>query len=208
MDMHYKKSLIKTMLHRAYSLSSSWQSVVTESATILWGCSLSWDTQIDWLMPPLPLFWTLSFWRKIKLRRTTPWQRETSFISYYLSKIRDLQTSSENNLKILATQYKWYSWVQKLASNLKFRRGNHLLLADNVLYINKFKCDLCDTDYIGYPTHHLHQRIEEHRASAVGGHVKGCHEISNPHWTHNQTQFALHRMRTNSLADVINNHLI
>ena len=48
--MHYKKSLIKTMLHRAYSLSSSWQSVVTESATILWGCSLSWDTLADRLV--------------------------------------------------------------------------------------------------------------------------------------------------------------
>ena len=31
----------------------------------------------------------------------------------------------------------------------------------------KFKCDLCDTDYIGYTTRHLHQRIEEHRATAV-----------------------------------------
>ena len=27
---------------------------------------------------------------------------------------------------------------------------------------------------------HLHQRIEEHRASAVGSHVKGCHGNSNP----------------------------
>ena len=29
-------------------------------------------------------------------------------------------------------------------------------------------------------TRHLHQRIEEHRATAVGAHVKGCHGISNP----------------------------
>ena len=27
---------------------------------------------------------------------------------------------------------------------------------------------------------HLHPRIEEHRATAVGAHVKGWHEISNP----------------------------
>ena len=34
------------------------------------------------------------------------------------------------------------------------------------------KCDLCDTNYISYTTRHLHQRIEEHRATAVGAHVK------------------------------------
>ena len=42
----------------------------------------------------------------------------------------------------------------------------------------QFKCDLCDTDYIGYTTRHLHQRIGEHRASAVGAHV--CQGNSNP----------------------------
>ena len=45
-----------------------------------------------------------------------------SFRSYYLSKIRDLRTSSENSSKILATtlavQYKRYSRVQKLARKL------------------------------------------------------------------------------------------
>jgi len=48
--------------------------------------------------------------------------------------------------------------------------------------VYQFKCDLCDADYIGYTTRHLHQRIEEHtcRASAAGAHVKGCHGISNP----------------------------
>jgi len=46
--------------------------------------------------------------------------------------------------------------------------------------VYQFNCDLCDKDYIGYTARHLHQRIEEHRASAVGAHVKGCHGISNP----------------------------
>ena len=117
-------SLIRTMLHRAYRLSSSWELVVRD-ATILKGCSLNWDTRIDWLMPPLPRFLTQSLWRKIKFRRTTPCRRETSFGSFYLSKIRDLRTSSKNSSKLLATtsaiQYKRYSRVQKLASNFEFR---------------------------------------------------------------------------------------
>ena len=67
-------------------------------------------------------------------------QRDTSFGSHCLSKIRDLWTTSENSSRILAkasvVQYKRFSRVQKLASNYKFRRGNHPSLAGNVLYIN------------------------------------------------------------------------
>ena len=46
--------------------------------------------------------------------------------------------------------------------------------------VYQFKYYLCDTDYIGYTTHHLYKRIEEDRASAICAHVKGCHGISNP----------------------------
>jgi len=35
-----------------------------------------------------------------------------------------------------------------------------------------FKCDLCDVDYVGYSCRHLHQRIEEHKGSAIGRHIK------------------------------------
>ena len=113
--------------------------------------------------------------------------------------------------------------------------------------VYQFKYYLCDTDYIGYTTRHLHQRIGEQRTSAVGGHVKGCHRISNRELL---KQFSVlkkcqekldclirkvlfirekkpilntqsdsirakpylfrtfKRARTNSLADVVNNHLI
>ena len=36
-------------------------------------------------------------------------------------------------------------------------------------------CDLCDTDYAGYSRRHLHQRIEEHKGSAIGCHLKQQH---------------------------------
>ena len=38
-----------------------------------------------------------------------------------------------------------------------------------------FKCDLCDADYVGYSCRHLHQRIEEHKGSAIGRHIKEQH---------------------------------
>ena len=58
-------------------------------------------------------------------------------------KDKRLRTSFVNSLKILAIQTVFTSpiqtvlqTVQKLASNLKFRRGNHLSSAKNALYIN------------------------------------------------------------------------
>ena len=43
----------------------------------------------------------------------------------------------------------------------------------NVVYF--FKCDLCDADYIGFSSRHLHQRVEEHKRLVIGNHVKEQH---------------------------------
>ena len=42
-----------------------------------------------------------------------------------------------------------------------------------VVYL--FSCDLCDTDYVGYTARHLHQRIVEHKNSAIGKHLLEAH---------------------------------
>ena len=38
-----------------------------------------------------------------------------------------------------------------------------------------FKCDQCDADYVGFTTKYLHQRIQEHRYSAIGKHLTNIH---------------------------------
>ena len=43
----------------------------------------------------------------------------------------------------------------------------------NVVYF--FECDLCDADYVGFTSRHLHQRVEEHKRSVVGNHVREQH---------------------------------
>ena len=51
--------------------------------------------------------------------------------------------------------------------------------------VNEFKCDLCDTNYIGYTRRHLHQRVEEHKHfffeehkhSVIGKHLKDEHNV-------------------------------
>ena len=39
-------------------------------------------------------------------------------------------------------------------------------------FVYNYKCDLCDSEYVGYTSRHLHQRIDEHRYSATGKHLK------------------------------------
>ena len=40
-----------------------------------------------------------------------------------------------------------------------------------------YKCDLCDVEYVGYTRRHLHQRIDEHRYSAISKHLKNDHGL-------------------------------
>ena len=39
------------------------------------------------------------------------------------------------------------------------------------------ECDLYDAEYVGYTSRHLHQRIDEHRFSAIVKHQKNDHGI-------------------------------
>ena len=48
-------------------------------------------------------------------------------------------------------------------------------LVNQQCVVYKFKCDLCDADYVGYTCRHLRQRIDEHKNSVVGKHVRECH---------------------------------
>ena len=43
----------------------------------------------------------------------------------------------------------------------------------NVVYF--FECDLCDADYVGFTSRHLHQRVEEHKRSVISNHVREQH---------------------------------
>ena len=42
-----------------------------------------------------------------------------------------------------------------------------------VVYL--FECDLCDANYVGFTARQLHQRLSEHRYSAIGKHLEAQH---------------------------------
>ena len=67
---------------------------------------------------------------------------------------------------------------KKLGQDLKPKEIKPLIVNQQcVVYI--FSCDLCDADYVGYTTRHLHQRIAEHKNSAIGRHFLEAHGNNN-----------------------------
>ena len=50
-------------------------------------------------------------------------------------------------------------------------------LVNQQCVVYSFKCDLCDAGYVGYTCRHLHQRIEEHKGSVIGDHLRNKHGI-------------------------------
>ena len=43
--------------------------------------------------------------------------------------------------------------------------------------VYEFKCDLYDTNYIGYTCRQLHQCVGEHKHSVIGKHIKDEHNV-------------------------------
>jgi len=41
--------------------------------------------------------------------------------------------------------------------------------------VNYYKCGLCDADYVGFISRHPHHRVEEHKRSRIGSHIKDEH---------------------------------
>ena len=64
---------------------------------------------------------------------------------------------------------------RKLATQFGAKEKKHTIVSrQNVVY--SFKCDLCEAGYVVYTSRHLYQRVEEHKSSAVGVHLKNYHK--------------------------------
>ena len=58
-------------------------------------------------------------------------------------------------------------------------REDKLPLVNQQGVVYHFQCDLCDAGYVGYTCRrHLYQRIEEHKGSAIGNHLREQHNMA------------------------------
>ena len=63
---------------------------------------------------------------------------------------------------------------RKIYEDLKITETKPSLVNQQCV-VYEFQCNLCDSNYIGYTSRHLHLRIEEHKYSVIGKHLKDKH---------------------------------
>ena len=68
----------------------------------------------------------------------------------------------------------WFNFI--LGLNIIMCEPKPLIISQQCVVYN-FKCDLCDAEYVGYTSRHLHQRIDEHRYLTIGKHLKNDHSL-------------------------------
>ena len=67
---------------------------------------------------------------------------------------------------------------KKIADDIRVAEAKPPLINQQCV-VYKFKCDLCDTDYVGYTRRHHFQRSIEHKHSAIGKHLRDAHNQKN-----------------------------
>ena len=178
-DKRYKNSLLKTMLHRAYALSSTTEAFNEECAKL----------------------------RSIFSRLDYPWSLIESVISNFVSRnpsarIAERNITDESNIVRISLPFKdqvsasavWRQLrdlshkisltlqpvfvTRKLEQDLKPKEAKPSIVNQQCV-VYYFSCDLCDADYVGYTARHLFQRVAEHKNSAIGKHFHEAHGRSD-----------------------------
>ena len=169
-DLRYKKCLIKTMVHRTKELSSTHQAFVDECRHLksmfhhlgypssLVNCIID---KCDYSSTP-----DAKTKSDETLRVSIPFKDQVS-ANMVKRQMRDLSSKIGIDVQPIYTS-------KKLEQDLKLKEIKpRIVNQHSVVYC--FKCDLCDSNYVGYTTRHLFQHIADHRYSAIGRHLRDAH---------------------------------
>ena len=191
-DNKYKHSLLKTMLIRAHRLSSSPDLFADE-------CNNLRSMFLKLKYPPRLIESTINrfvrsqdqpepqhqFPQDQPIRIVLPFKDQRSADAVR----KDL---SELSKKIGSDLHPVFT-SRKIIDDIKGVEVKPPLINQHCV-VYKFSCDLCDTDYVGYTSRHLFQRIAEHKHSAIGKHLQEEHRLQP---TNLQDQFrVLKKCRT------------
>ena len=169
-----KDCLLKTMIHHAYALSSTTEAFDQECTRL---CSIF--TRLDYPLVMINSIITktiqsLSFGTREKnkedssiVRVILPFKDQTS-ANAVRRQMHDLSHKIGTTLQPVFTS-------RKLEQDLKPREIKPPIIVDLQSIVYSFTCDLCDSDYVGFTARHLHQRLVEHKYSAIGKHFSTAH---------------------------------
>ena len=170
-DGRYKWSLLRTMLDRAKRLSSTPEFLTQECKNIK-GIFLKSkypdkliDVAINRVHHPPDLIHTPS---DSPIRIIIPYKDQKS-ADVVRKQLRNLGRKIDHELQPNFTS-------TKIADDLRETEFKPPIVnQQSVVY--EYKCDLCNTNYIGYTRRHLHQCVEEHKHSVIGKHLKDEHSV-------------------------------
>ena len=172
-DRRYKRSLITTMLDRAFRLSSSWKHFVEECDRL--------KTVFVHLQYPLSLVDSIisRFVQKQYEEVKESTNQQECVVSLILpfkdKKSADIVGRQLTGLgSLIGKVLRPVFTSRKIRDEVKVKEVKAPLV-NNQCVVYKFKCDLCDADYVGYTCRHLHKRIDEHKGSVVGLHMREHH---------------------------------
>ena len=172
-DKRYKDPLLKTMLHRAYALSSTTEAFNEECAKLR-SIFSHLNYPLSLIDSVIPNFDSRKFASIAEInadesnivRINLPFKDQLSANSVR-RQMRDL-----GNKISLALQPVFVS--KKLEQDLRPKEAKPSIVNQQCV-VYHFVCDLCDADYVGYTARHLFQRVAEHKNSAIGKHFHEAH---------------------------------
>ena len=176
-DKKYKKTLLNTMLHRAYKISSTW-SIFHDECTRLKSVFLNLKYPISLIDSEIMKFMENINNKDIVNTANTrdPTTPKTRIVLPFVSqkscyilkaKINDLNSKINTYIEPIFTSKKIKDSIKQVEKKPK--------IINEQCVVYKFECDLCDASYVGYTCRHLHERVKEHKNSAIGEHMKYEH---------------------------------
>ena len=165
-DARYKRSLLTTMLNRAHRLSSS-PDLFAEECDNLKVIFLKLKYPERLINSTITRFIESQNQEQVRDVQASV-QRSADTVRRQLS---DLGKKINSDLRSVFT-------CKKIADEIKVAEAKPLLINQQCV-VYEFRCDLCDADYVGYTRRHLFQRIEEHKHSAIGKHLRDAHNQRN-----------------------------
>ncbi|XP_068705128.1 uncharacterized protein [Montipora foliosa] len=164
-DDRYKRGLLKTMLDRAFRLSSNWSYFSEECDRLKMVFS-----RLDYPDKLINSTITRFIADKASDQPTSRLPADTNgqdpvrlVLPFKDQDSADIVRTQLNDLsqKIHKTIQPVFV-SQKINQHLKLHEAKPPLVNQQSL-VYQFKCDLCDAGYVGFTRRHLHQRVDEHR---------------------------------------------
>ena len=179
-DKQYKSCLIKTMIYRGYRLSSTVEAFNSECVKLR-----NIFSKLGYSNNLIELCFSSFFDNIHKKSNDDNIHRESKGDNGVRIVRFSLPFKNQSSANMVKEQLKSLSsgigieiqpvFRSKPIQSILRTKENKPDLINNQCVVYLFKCDQCDADYVGFTTRHLHQRIQEHRYSAIGKHFVNTH---------------------------------